>query len=232
VQLSHAHIRRPAPGGFTLLEILVAVMILGVVVTTVLASFNMVFSTTDTLERSAAVFEMGKNSLNRITADLENIVVVDRPFYKPPGLDDPPDPSRVVCTAENTSGTRIAVFRFTSRAHVPVEKPVREGIAEIVYYVQPQEGGGFLLRRADHLYPYPKFDETAADPLLCENVKSLAFTFFDEEGTDYERWNSDAEEFGYATPAEVAVRLEIGTDEDAAVFQTRIRLPMVRRKSG
>ena len=82
---------RPA-GGFTLLEILVAMAILGVVVTTVLASFNMVFSSTERLDNSATVFETGKSALDRIVADLGNIYILQRPFYKPPGSGDPPDP--------------------------------------------------------------------------------------------------------------------------------------------
>ena len=39
--------------GFTLMEILLAFLILGIVVTTILASFNAVFSTTENLKNSS-----------------------------------------------------------------------------------------------------------------------------------------------------------------------------------
>ncbi|MCK5418859.1 MAG: prepilin-type N-terminal cleavage/methylation domain-containing protein, partial [Desulfobacterales bacterium] len=49
--------RRPA-AGFTLMEVLVAIAILAIVVTTILASFNSVFSTTEVLGESADIYEM------------------------------------------------------------------------------------------------------------------------------------------------------------------------------
>ena len=62
-----------------------------------------------------------------------------------------------------------------------MENIQRHGIAEIVYYVQTKESGSQVLKRSDNLYPYPEFEEKGTDPTLCEHVKSLAFTFLDEE---------------------------------------------------
>lgn len=218
--------------GFTLLEILVAVFILGVVVTTVLASFNMVFSTTGSLEASSAVFETGKTGLNRIVRDLENLFVLDRPIYKPPVVDGPLDPYRFQGGLDSFGGAPLARLRFASRAHVPLSPSRRDGIAEIVYYLQPDGAGGLRLRRADHLYPYPRFEERRSDPVLCENVKSLAFGYVDAEGVVREEWDSESEKFGNATPEMVAVQLELTDGGDAYVFQTTVALPMSRRKTG
>lgn len=224
---------RSGLGGFTLMEILVAILILAIVVTTVLASFNMVFSTTGAVSAGQALFEMGKNCLNRMALDLENITVAETVGAKPKALDDPPEPYRFKATIENVGGTRFAQIRFTSRAHVSLEKPDREGIAEIVYYVQARRDGGFRLRRADHLYPYPaRFEERADDPVLCEHVKSLAAAYFAEDGTAFETWDSDSEQFGMATPVMVALRLEIGDGEEHALFETIVRPAMARKKKG
>ncbi|HSO60423.1 MAG TPA: prepilin-type N-terminal cleavage/methylation domain-containing protein [Desulfobacterales bacterium] len=225
-------IHRPQADGFTLMEILVAVFILGIVVTTVMASFSMVFSTTAAMEEADAAFEMGKNCLNRITTDLENIVIAERPFYKPPKTDGPLDGYRLQGTDENIGGTRFAKLRLASRAHVPLDGNPREGIAELVYYVQARADGSRQLKRADHLYPYPRFEERSSDPVLCENVKSLAFLYYAEDGTDSETWDSESEAFANATPAMVAVRLEIAAGDDVFFFQTTVRLPLVRKKQG
>ncbi len=217
--------------GFTLLEILVAMAILGIVVTTVLGSFNMVFSTTERLDTGAALFEMGKSALGQITADLENVFILARPFYKPPGVSDPPDPYRFLGTVEAAGGTRFASLQMSSRSHVPLEPAAREsGIAQIVYYVQTRRDGVAVLRRADHLFPYPRFEENSLDPALCANVKSLAFTYIAGDGTESESWDSDADRYGHATPAMVLVRLEIGSGDETALFQTAVRLPFVRGK--
>lgn len=216
-----------------MLEILVAMAILGVVVTTVLASFNMVFSTTERLDSGAAVFEMGKGTLERIVADLENIYILDRQSYRQPKTSDPPDLYRFQGTVDTSAGTGFAKLRMSGRRHIPPEPSARgTGIAEIVYYVQTGRDGVAVLRRADHLYPYPRFEEKGTDPVLCENVKSLAFTYVAQDGREEERWDSESANFGYATPAMVIVRLEAGTGDDTAVFQTAVRLPLVRGKQG
>jgi len=89
--------QRPATSnGFTLMEILLAFLILGIVLTTVLASFNAVFSTTDTLNSSSRFYEMAKSCLNRMTLDLEAFYALQPPLYKKPEFDDPPDPYRFV----------------------------------------------------------------------------------------------------------------------------------------
>jgi hypothetical protein len=114
---------------------------------------------------------MGKTCLSRISGDLENIFILDRPLYKTPGRDDPPDLYRIQGSVDNLGGTKIAKLRCASRAHVPLGKSRPEGIAEIVYYVQAGPGGNLRLKRADNLYPYPRFEERSTDPVLCEMSK-------------------------------------------------------------
>ena len=115
---------------------------------------------------------------------------------------------------------------------MPLGKSRPEGIAEIVYYVQTGPNGSLRLKRADNLYPYPRFEERSADPVLCENVKSLVFEYTDAEGKAFDNWDSESSNFGNATPVSVAVRLEIVDGNDTYGFQTTVALPSVRRKSG
>lgn len=218
--------------GFTLMEILVATAILAIVVTTVLASFNSVFSTTEVLDESADIYEMAKNCLKRITLDLESIHVTQRPIYKPPELDQPPDPYRFIAAVGDTGGTGFAQnIRFTSRAHVGFGKDFRQGIAEIVYYGKSSEDGHLTLKRADNLYPYPEFEEKGSDPALCKYVKSLSFKFYDQEGIEFDYWDSDSEEFGYATPKAIAIKLELANKSVSHTFETMVSLPIFREKT-
>jgi general secretion pathway protein J len=217
--------------GFTLMEVLVAIAILAIVVTTILASFNSVFSTTEVLDESADLYAMAKNCMKRIVLDIESIHIVQRPIYKPPELDQPPDPYRIVATTKDIGGTGFAQIRFTSRAHVSLENSPREGIAEIIYYVQSSDEGPSVLRRADNLYPYPDFEERGSDPLLSKYVKSLAFKFYDAEGSEYDVWDSDSDEFGYATPKVIAIQLELVNNSVSQTFETRVLLPLLREKT-
>ena len=230
--------QQPAAGsqqpdrGFTLMEILVATAILAIVVTTVLASFNAVFSTTTVLDESADIYEMAKNCLKRMALDLESIHVTQRPIYKPPELDQPPDPYRFIAAVEDTGGTGFAQnLRFTSRAHVGLEKSFRAGIAEIIYYVKAGDDGHLTLKRADNLYPYPEFEEKGSDPALCKYVKSLSFKFYDEDGVEFDVWDSDSDEFGYATPKAIGIKLELANTAAAHTFETMVSLPISREKT-
>lgn len=218
--------------GFTLMEILIAIFILGMVVTTVLTSFNMVFSTTEALDRNAAVYEAARTCLNRIVTDLEQIHISKRPLYRQPQPEDPPDPYRLLGVTEDVGGTSFAQLRFASRSHIPPSRPGDNRIAQIWYYVMERNDGRLVLKRSDRLYPYPDLEKDAADAVLCEDVKSLAFTYTDQEGADRDYWNSDEEEFDYTTPQAVRIRLEIGGQNDSTVFETSVRLPVVRTKSG
>lgn len=221
--------RKPA-AAFTLIEILLAFLILGIVVTTILASFNAVFSTTDTLENSGKYYDMAKNSLNRMTLDLNALYVTQPPFYKKPEFDDPPDDYRILGTITEVSGTGFAFLRFTSRAHIPLYGSSRGGIAEIIYYVQARADGQLVLKRADHLYPYPPFEENGSDPVLCLYVKSLAFKYYDAEGEESEEWDSDATDYDHATPTAIGIQLEIGNDSKSYTFETTVRLAVQRNK--
>ena len=222
-------IRHPA-AAFTLIEILLAFLILGIVVTTILASFNTVFSTTDTLENSGKYYDMAKTCLNRMTLDLNALYVAQPPFYKKPELDDPPDSYRIVGANAEASGTGFASLRFTSRAHIPLDGSSRSGIAEIIYYVQAKASGQLVLKRADHLYPYPPFEEKGSDPVLCLYVKSLAFKYYDAGGEESEEWDSDAADYDHATPAAIGVQLEIGNDSESYTFETTVHLAVQRKK--
>ncbi len=229
-QRAVASSQQPATG-FTLMEVLVATAILAIVVTTILASFNSVFSTTEALDDSADIYEMAKNCMQRITLDLESIHIVQRPVYKPPEFDQPPDPYRIVGTAEDIGGTSFADLRFASKAHVRFEKSPRDGIAEIIYYVQARDDGHLKLKRADNLYPYPAFEEKGNDPVLCNYVKSLAFKFYDGEGSEYDAWDSDSDEFDYTTPQAIGIKLELANRAASHTFETMVSLPVFREKA-
>lgn len=218
--------------GFTLMEILIAFLILGVVVTTVLTSFNMVFSTTEVLDRKAAVFEAARTSLNRMVEDLEQVHITRRPLYRQPQPNDPPDPYRIEGVIEDIDGTSFANLRFASRSHIPPQHPGDNRIAQIWYYVLPRNDGRLVLKRSDRLYPYPDLEKDAADAVLCEAVKSLAFTYIDADGTEADSWNSDQDTFGYSTPKTVNIRLEVGDENESTIFETSVRMPVVRTKSG
>ena len=216
--------------GFTLLEILVALFILTIIMSLIFGSFEGVFSNADHMNAASDLYEMGTAGLSRITRDLEAIHVMTYPRYHPPDIDDEPDIYRVSGAIEPIGGHTFSKLRFTSMAHLPLNQDRREGIAQIVYYVQEEDDNSLVLRRADRLYPYPDFEPTPSDPVLCEQIRAFQLVFYSAQGDEQEEWDSDSDDVEYSTPKSIAIKLSIGDPESPLEFMTEVALPLYRFK--
>ncbi len=221
--------RHPARG-FTLLEIMIAIFIFAVVLTTIFASYNALFSGNETIEQGTASYEMAQNCLSRMMIDLESIHISLPPEYSPQTVADSHDLYRMVGEMVDIQGGEFPKLRFTSLSHIAFGGKTQNGIAEIVYYVQIEGDDRYLLKRADNLHPYPSFEEKAGDPVLCKDLKSLTVKYYDENGTEYDLWDSDAEAFGYSTPRAIRIKLELASASQPLLFETMVTLPVFREK--
>jgi general secretion pathway protein J len=127
------------------------------------------------------------------------------------------------------AGSTFGRLRFASLAHLTLNQDPRQGVCRIVYYVDEGFDDRLLLRRADHLYPFPDFEESEDDPILCENIMALEFEYMDAEGEMGDHWDSESAESDYATPRLVEIRLTVGGPERSRTFTTRIRLHVYRK---
>ncbi len=223
--------RVPDQCGFTLIEILTAIFILAIVVSMVLSAFDGIFSNADHINNSSDLYEMGSATLDRMAADLKADFVTLYPRYKPPDLMEKDlDIHRFEGKTQTVGGETFSWLRFTSMAHLPFNHDTQEGIAEIVYYVQQTEADEYIIRRADKLYPYPEFEESDSDPMLCEKVRGLTLTFYDTKGDEYDEWDSESDDTEYGTPRAIGIKLALGDEETPTIFSTQIALPMYRYK--
>ncbi len=232
MRLKPMHRNLYGKAGFTLLEVLVAILIFGVVMTSLFISFRSLMFEPEGIKQTLSREEIARSALDRMISDLYAIHVSLPPLYRPPETNDPPHPHRLVGQIDFAVRQEFSRLRFSSLAHLPMRNTQREGIAQIVYYIQAEADETYVLRRADHLEPYPLSSELENDPVLCEGIRSLTFRFVDEEGDVYEIWNSDAKEFDHAMPSSIRVRLELEGEETPFVFETQVRLPLQRRMKG
>lgn len=219
--------------GFTLIEILLAFFIFGIVMATVFSSYSAITSYTDSIYDNIADYNAARDCLSRITDDLQGIYIAIPPAYKPPDtMRSSSDPYRIIGGRGGTAD--FSRLRFTSLAHLSMEQNHRHttGIAEIVYYVQVKDERR-TLRRADNLFPHYRFEETGfeekgSDPALMNNVKQLEFVFVDVHGTEHDSWNSDSKDYKYSTPAGIKVRIEIGNENSSLLVETMVFLNVYR----
>ena len=216
-------------GGFTLLEILVAIFIFAIVITTVFGSFRAVFFSADAVGSDVAVFQNARTCLDRMARDLGAIYITDYPRYRKPEFNDPPDIYRVVGDTTDVAGKNFSRLRFASLAHLALHGDSRRGVCRVVYYVHQGRDDSLVLRRADHLYPFPEFEENDDDPILCNNLLGLEFSYGDADEEATGAWDSESADNDYATPHTVTVRLTVGQPSRPITFTTRIPLHVYRK---
>ena len=207
--------------GFTLIEILIAVLILGIVLSTVYASYTGTFRIIKETETDSERYGMARTALERMSLDLEASAPWKGAFTfraKPYDLGK----------REFTSLT------FRSAAHVAFgEKDAQAGIAVIGYDIEEgTEKEGYVLLRSDSLIRDPSKEESLSGGYpVCDRIETLAYLFYDAEGKEYETWDAEAgdEVQKKKAPAMVEIRLGLVNEKDREnplMFMTRVRLPL------
>jgi prepilin-type N-terminal cleavage/methylation domain-containing protein len=206
--------------GFTLIEILIAVLILGIVLSTVYASYTGTFRIIRETGYDAEIYGMARSALDRMSRDLQSAA-----------------PWRGALTfmtkSYNLGDREFMRLTFRSTAHIAFSNgEIPGGISVIEYGVEEgTEKAGYTLSRSDSLYRDP--DKEAPLPggyLLCDRVEELSYLFYDEAGKEYDSWNSGGQNEAQMkkAPAAVMIRLSFVNESDRErphLFTTRVRLP-------
>jgi len=220
--------------GFTLMEILIAISIFAVVLTTIYTSYTGTFRVVDETESQAEIYRMARIALERMLEDLESAYIPKRE-ENPESEEGILHPFQFVGEDREIKGRCADTLRFISRAHIDLSgQELDPGTAEIGYYVKENdEGDDFVLYRSDR----PMFEE--AFPLeeetgglvLCERLVSVNLTYYEEDGEARESWDSTSDELKDKIPKMVSISLEFLNRSDPETpfrFMTGVALPIER----
>jgi general secretion pathway protein J len=218
--------------GFTLFELLVAIAIFALVVSTIYASATGSFRVVGETESRAEIYRMARIAMERMLEDLESVYVQGMSSEGEPVADTLAVTS-FVGEDKEIDGKSADSLRFTSRAHANLGGQEKDpGAVEIVYYVRESEGGeGLVLYRSDRpIFQAPwSSEEDTGGLVLCERLRSVDFTYHGKEDEIQDDWDSDAQEQKGALPTMVTLSLEFngGPDTDVSLrFVTRAALPV------
>lgn len=218
--------------GFTLLEVLIAMFIFAIVLTTLYTAYTGTFRNIEETESQADLYQMARIVLERMTEDLESVYIApqNKDTEEEEEVLDPP--TRFVGTMTEMEGRRLDTLRFASKAHIffDQQEPYT-GTAEIIYYVREnsEEEGGFTLFRSDKANFGQSEEEATGGWILCDRLHAITFTYYDEEGGAYEGWDSTDEMFKDKLPSGVSILLELvnrTNPESPIKFMTGVTLPM------
>ncbi|TWI77462.1 type II secretion system protein J [Desulfobotulus alkaliphilus] len=225
---------KKSEAGFTLMEILVALVILAIVMGASYASFSALVGTDQAMGPMLKNLEDARRTMGWLERDFSSTSVSLPPAYRKPELfDDAQDPFRFEAWEENLGNGRFSGVRFAADAHLPFFGSPLKGLARISYTVLEKKDGSLALYRSDHIHPYPDTDRSEELRfLVCDNIKKFTLDFMDEKGEWHREWDSESNRYGWATPRAVRVGLETGRGPDARAMATEIRIPVWRESQG
>jgi general secretion pathway protein J len=207
--------------GFTLVEIMIAILILGLVLSTVYVSYSSTMKNVRDIEYQDNLYKMARTTMDRMIKDLSSLQLASGSFD--------------LRAEKKTLGNRefYSLF-FWSAAHLAFDENEGTGSpAAISYYVQEDEGGGsFSLWRSDlaGAKPSPK-KNISGGFVVCQNMDSLSLRFYDSTGRELESWDSSSFSAEQKGKAPVALKIElalvnINDNEKPYKFMTKVFLPV------
>lgn len=211
--------------GFTLIEILIAIFILTMVLTTVYAAYTGTFRIVKDSKYTDGIYSMARGAMKRMTEDLESSCRHRDSFMFTSGK------------AETKKG-EFTELSFLSFAHLDFDNKTPSGIAVISYFVEvDEEKEGCILKRKDELYLERDSKEEAAGGgyTLCDRLQSLIYKFYDGSGKEYDSWDShsDLEFQKDKAPTVMSIHMHFINPDDKDRpyrFMTKVFLPAAENK--
>ena len=213
-------IKKKGAGGFTLMEMLIAVFIFSAVISLVYGSYNMTFKVINNADDHSKYSERARVTLERFIADLESY------YAGPSGI--------IKGETTNFGDFRGDGMEFTSTAHLVLNREQKPyGYATIVYTVEEDEDTERLnLYRADRPFiPGKTWEEDDKGFLLCDGLREIAITYVDDGGDENETWEGTKKtpEGIVIPPAMVRIQIGFADDEDTVIYySTAVAIPRVQ----
>jgi general secretion pathway protein J len=209
--------------GFTLLEVLLAVAVLGMVMAMLSLTVSGTTKVVDAIERQEEIYHQVQITLHRITEDLAAAVPT----------------KEVAFTGQKNEvdGRRADTLVFASLAHLVLNpEKQQQGVAVVRYQLQTgaTDARRWKLLRSDTLLlPGGSGSQEEDRPfLLADNLRSVRFVFTDQLGQKFDSWgeavNSNEPQMAPSLPAAVHCTLEFWLDpekETVQTFSTEVLLP-------
>lgn len=204
--------------GFTLLELLVAVAITGIVATMAYSSFAGISTTKEQMDEEIKINNIGRMALFRLTNDLRNTFLSSKESF-----------AIFKGTLKNVGGNKAYELRFTSKVQDISFFDTKLKLAEalIRYSCIEERDGTVTLYRASRPLVDGREIESDRDIAVVPHVTEFSLEFYSKPDA---KWTGDWDAMEAGTrklPKAVKVRLTIkDIDGNPHPFETEIYIPM------
>jgi len=202
--------------GFTLLEILIAIAILALVVSSLYGAYSGTLDTTEMVESIRDVDQVARLALMQMVDDFKCL------YYQKAGEEDKESPYSFggVTEAEGEGGAIVA-FATTSRLDFGMTFPSQR-INRVSYIMEKQPDNEKLYRLVRKELPFADLsggrEEISVE--IADGVESLSLTYFDKDGQQFSQWDSKTEGL---LPRLVHIRLQMA-GEKSRLFATSVAI--------
>ncbi len=221
--------KQPLPrrdGGFTVMEILIAITLGAVILASVYGSYHMVVKTTANYNQVSDIYQTGRIVLDTMAREISGAY---QPLFAAKG-------EMFVGEDEWYAGRERDTLRMiTTTSLQRGETQVGYDSYEISYYLGAGEQGGLLLMQTAPYFSLEEPFEEGEEIVLAENVRGLNFEYYDGmEWVKSWKWEEPAGEGDGEEPPVipygVRIALAVGLPKEEPVrFQTTAFLPMTPR---
>jgi len=206
-------------GGFTLIEIMIAIAILALIMVMLAGSFHAVATGKVQAESRLALDQEGRVILSEISDEIRGAVQT------------PLIPSRTLLLGQGRMQNAAPVDSITVSSLEPGHRRAIEGFGAedtVTYSTEPNADhpGWFRLLRSQSssLLGIGTGDRARTPLVIADNLLSLHIRYFD--GTDWkESWNSQSLPPGQELPQQVAIDLTLAPDAGAALTLSTMVVP-------
>lgn len=213
--------QQPPSGGFTLVEILIAIFILSLVMATVYVSYTGTLKTSRQLEEEGAIYQMARISMDRLINDLSSLRMSSGSFA-------------LFAEKRKSGNYEFHSISFWSSAHLALGENESDGRpATISYYVkEDNDRKSFSLWRSD--VPGSSHDESKKAEggfIICKNIEAFNLTFYDSAGRENDSWDSSSAQGNKQGEVPESIKIELflvnpADSEKPYKFMTRVLLPV------
>lgn len=216
--------KRHSPG-FTLLEILTAIAIFAVILSTVFPAYTGTFKNIEFTDDQAEIYRMARTTIVRLTEDLESVYISVK---SPTGSDD--DFLSLLGKTEFLDNRRADTISFHSRSHINfTNSSDKRKNAKIAYYPLLKDDDSITLYRSDtpDNFEWPR--EETGGFIICERLHSISFTYHDRDGEEYDNWDEALDPSQKKFPSIIDITLRFINKRDPEkplTFSTAVFIPM------
>jgi prepilin-type N-terminal cleavage/methylation domain-containing protein len=231
--------------GFTLLEVLVSMAIMGMIMMLVWSTSSQTLNSKERIEKRDMIYQHGRVAFQKITSDLTMAFMTKKPGTSTAAATEgaapilPPATSEIIMVPRpitffigNDEGNRD-ILRFTSMSHLRFFSGAKESDQCKVSYdiaASPDEPGVQNLVRTE--IPWLDADtEVKGTPfVLAENVREFDLEYYDDRKDEWGKmWNTEQIDFMGRLPRAVRITLSFPDPDDeerSITMKTIVLLPM------